>query len=136
MSETPIGGTLYDKTRIHNALITLRPLQRVGTKAELELVRTRLADATSRAENYLEELSVTENKLERLKSETVQRLEMKPRAQPPVKEEQASKPNGHHSMKSEINDPNLAVCLCLLLDFTRADSRKVAAIKWTTLLYP
>jgi hypothetical protein len=87
--------------------------QKTGVKGELALVRTQLADATSAAEKYLEQLSVTENRLERLKSETVQRMAMKPppQVEAPVKEEELSKPNGNHIIKPEHSPQPPAVCV-------------------------
>jgi hypothetical protein len=78
------------------------------------LVRTRLSDATSAAEKYLEQLSVTENRLERLKSETVQKLGMKPlpakaQVEAPVNEEEPSNLNGNHTAKAESSDQPLTV---------------------------
>jgi hypothetical protein len=90
--------------------------QKTGVKGELILVRTQLADATLAAEKYLEQLSMTENRLERLKSETVQRMAMKPppvkpQVEAPVKEEELSKPNGNHIIKPEHSPQPLAVCV-------------------------
>lgn len=90
-------------------------MQKTSVKAELAIVRTRLADATSAAEKYLQQLSVTENRLERLKSETVQRLGVQPpplktQTEVPVKDEEMSKPNGNHVAKTESTAHAVGAC--------------------------
>lgn len=85
-----------------------------GTKGELNLTRARLEEATSLAERYLEQLSIAENRVERLKSETVQRVESKTRAAGTEKEEKKEEPpeqNGNHIPKAEMLDTPLPVCL-------------------------
>jgi hypothetical protein len=88
-----------------------------GTKGELNLTRARLEEATSHAERYLEQLAIAENRVERLKSETVQRVESKTRATGTEKEEKKEKKeetpeqNGNHVPKAEILDMPPPVCI-------------------------
>ena len=116
--------------------------QKTGVKGELALVRTQLADATSAAEKYLEQLSVTENRLERLKSETVQRMAMKPppvkpQVEAPVKEEELSRPNGNHIIKPEPSGQPLAVRVhSTLQSCGLIDIKNPTATKWTRVFYP
>jgi hypothetical protein len=66
------------------------------------LTKAKLSESSSAAEKYLEQLAITENKLERLKSETIQRMESKIRL---VGEDgnpdKPAKANGTHHVKSE-----------------------------------
>jgi E3 ubiquitin-protein ligase BRE1 len=87
-----------------------------GTKGELNLTRVRLEDATSLADRYLEQLAIAENRVERLKSETVQRVESKTRATGAEKEEKEEKKEeppeqSGNRVKTEMLDTPLPVCL-------------------------
>ncbi|PVG02505.1 hypothetical protein CPB86DRAFT_697268 [Serendipita vermifera] len=105
--------TVLSKSQSPSDIQTLQKLcqrlqsQILGIKGELALCRTQLAEKSAIAEKYLEQLAMAENRLERLKSETVQKMESKPKVKGEKDDEQTKAANGDHTHKTETNEPML-----------------------------
>ncbi|KAG8803279.1 hypothetical protein FRC16_006286 [Serendipita sp. 398] len=76
--------------------VILNASQTVSVRGELALMKTKLENATGTVEAYREQLSVAENRYERLKSQTVQKTEAKKSAGDETKDDGRSKQNGNH----------------------------------------
>jgi hypothetical protein len=74
----------------------------------LALCRTQLAEKSAIAEKYQEQLALAENRLERLKSETVQKMESKMKVKE-KEDEQTSTTNGNHTIKAEKVEPMVMI---------------------------
>ncbi|KAG8818877.1 hypothetical protein FRC17_010676, partial [Serendipita sp. 399] len=85
--------------------------QTVSMRGEIALMKTNLEGATAATESYREQLCVAENRIERLKSQTVQRSEAKKSVNDETKNDSGSKQNGNH-----VNEPQPAPDQALMVN--------------------